>query len=177
MSQSTPTRRSRRSEIFIPTPSKQNSTALHDTWIDDPLGILATQPDRDLTTDQELDEDFNWKTYFYKGFTRRKPSNSAFKGKGKAKASDEEEFAVGDTILVRGSFKETHVGVIAALWEVCPEDDDEDEDASDGSSKIALVHWFLKPRELPKTGAARQHRNVSVTLLSMMLTLPADRTI
>ncbi|KAG9004212.1 Origin recognition complex, subunit 1 [Tulasnella sp. 427] len=153
MSQATPSRRSRRNEIFIPTPSKPSSSTTH-TWIDEPIYTRPTRLEDDLPQGTDVQEDSEWETNFYRAFLRERSANQ--KGKGKARAPQEEEFAVGESVIVNGYFKDTHVAVIIALLDV--KEKGSDEEAAEFVGQMALVHWFLRPKELPKTGAARDHR-------------------
>ncbi|KAG8960000.1 Origin recognition complex, subunit 1 [Tulasnella sp. 408] len=154
MSQATPSRRSRRNEIFIPTPSKPSSSTTH-SWIDDPIYTRPTRPEDDVPHGTDLQEDLEWETNFYRAFLRQRSVNA--KGKGKGKAPKEEEFVVGEPVIVDGFFKDTHVAVIIALLDV--KEKDSDAASSEFAGQLALVHWFLRPNELPKTGAARAHRD------------------
>ncbi|KIO17608.1 hypothetical protein M407DRAFT_84816 [Tulasnella calospora MUT 4182] len=153
MSQATPSRRSRRNEIFIPTPSKPSSSTTH-TWIDDPIYTRPTRPEDDVPHGTDLQEDLEWETNFYRAFLRQRAANA--KGKGKGKAPTEEEFVVGEPVIVNGFFKDTHVAVIIALLDV--KEKESDQGSGEFAGQMALVHWFLRPNELPKTGAARAHR-------------------
>lgn len=156
MSQATPSRRSRRNEIFIPTPSKPSSSTTH-SWIDDPIYTRPTRLADDLPNGTDFQEDLEWETNFYRAFLRQRGVNA--KGKGKGKAPREEEFVVGEPVIVNGFFKDTHVAVIIALMDV--KEKDSDEGSGEFVGQMALVHWFLRPKELPKTGAARAHREAS----------------
>ncbi|KIO22791.1 hypothetical protein M407DRAFT_27736 [Tulasnella calospora MUT 4182] len=78
------------------------------------------------------------------------------KSKGKGKTPTEEEFVVGEPDIVNGYFKDMHVAVITALLDV--KEKESDQGSGEFAGQMALVHWSLRPNELPKTGAARAHR-------------------
>ncbi|KAG8904591.1 Origin recognition complex, subunit 1 [Tulasnella sp. 403] len=147
MSIATPTRRSRGTQPFIPTPSKP-SAGVVDLWDGDPIFTRPTRPSSDYPPEHGDDDENEFETRFYKAFTRHYQGSQA---RARAQPADR-TYAIGDTIFVRGFFKETHVGVITALWDV------RGKRAGDEATPFFQVHWFLKPRELPKTGAAREHR-------------------
>ncbi|KAG9002074.1 Origin recognition complex, subunit 1 [Tulasnella sp. JGI-2019a] len=156
MTTSTPLRRSRRSQLFVPSPSKPtspSSSSITESWVGEPTYTRQTRTKGDWLDGDDLEEDDQQReTRFYPAFTRRVASSPI---KSKAHVDNEdEEFRVGDTVLVKASLRGTHVGVIMALWEVA----ELDESQEDTVTMMARVYWFLRSDQLPKTGAARAHR-------------------
>ncbi len=152
----TPARRSRRDQPVVQSPSKPKNPheKLEESWLGQPILSRLTRPSEDLPFDEELpDEDDEWTTHFYEGFKR-----TILRREGK----EEEEYSVGDTILVKGLFKDTHVGVIIALWSVTREEEER---------PYVMLHWFLKPKQLPKTGTPRAHRDVRTLFVRVLPTL------
>ncbi|KAG8857205.1 Origin recognition complex, subunit 1 [Tulasnella sp. 330] len=159
MSTSTPLRRSRRSQPFVPSPSKpaggaSSSSSATEFWVGEPTYTRQTRSKGDWFDGDELEEDDQEReTRFYHAFKRRV---SKFAKKSKAQAETETtEFHVGDTVLIKASVRATHVAVIMAMWEVVELDEDGKDDAV---TMLAQIYWFLKPEQLPKTGASRAHR-------------------
>ncbi|KAG8963633.1 Origin recognition complex, subunit 1 [Tulasnella sp. 425] len=140
MSQATPSRRSRRNEIFIPTPSKPSSSTTH-SWIDDPIYTRPTRLADDLPNGTDVQEDLEWETNFYRAFLRQRSVNA--KGKGKSKAPSEEEFVVGEPVIVNGFFKDTHVAVIIALMDVKEKDSDEGSAEFVGQMALGEIYYTV----------------------------------
>lgn len=144
MSQQTP-RRSRRSQPFVPTPIGPSDVS-ELTWVGDEIASAPTVGERDVPGDVILDENRDWMNHYFSAFTRPMPTKGIVGGrKGKAVASDL-RFSVGDTVIVQGLHRETHVGAIAALWEVSADSEEDGDDVE--TFQCALVHWFLQHKDM-----------------------------
>ncbi|KAI0081042.1 P-loop containing nucleoside triphosphate hydrolase protein [Panus rudis PR-1116 ss-1] len=77
------------------------------------------------------------------------------------------EFRVGDAVEVRTSSKDPSVAVITSIWTIVGEDIQQ--------NVRVLVHWFLRPPELPRIRAKREHEENEVFYsLSSSVVLPAS---
>jgi len=164
MPTSTPLRRSTRGVAPIISPQKPVTGRHTDEW-HEKTHSRQTRPDEDLPpNDKELDEDFEWETVFHWGFTRTYPkSNRRFKSKSRSSKNEDleeqDEFEIGDVVLVKGLRKEDSVGVIVALWEVKPVENELAEEWR-MDKMLVKVHWFLLQNELSRVSAPRKHRDV-----------------
>ena len=83
----------------------------------------------------------------------------ASKGKNRERAIDNdmgETYKVGDTVLVRTASKVPSIAIIVAVLTVA------EEGRSDNHGCRVLVHWFIRPEELPNIRARRDHKAVRV---------------
>ncbi|KAF9260238.1 P-loop containing nucleoside triphosphate hydrolase protein [Marasmius fiardii PR-910] len=167
-------RRSKRGQPIVTSPSKVNRTRKA-TWVSEPSHQRLTDPELDLfpdelerwqeeTEDDQDVEQHDYETRFYTELEITNPSNPwgrrAAKGKGKAKAPAQDgtmSYKIGDTVLVE-TFNYMHmakkvpnVAVIVDMWET-----DYDGPEETGKMKV-LVHWFVRPSELPTYRAKRNH--------------------
>ncbi|KAI0047680.1 P-loop containing nucleoside triphosphate hydrolase protein [Auriscalpium vulgare] len=152
-------RRSRRFQpnVFanaIPGPSLSHN----DLWQGKPLHTRGSTRE-DLLDDEELEEEDPRHTNFYDQFVRRRPVRQQPSGRSKKSSQSStdktsEVFRVGDTVLLATNVKKPSVGVLVGMWEVTGADDDDDE----ASKRVRVkVHWFLRPSELAKLRAKRDH--------------------
>lgn len=110
--------------------------------------IFSRETRADDLHEEDIFGDEETETVFYEGFTRINYE--------KRKTVVDDEFNVGDTVLVKTQAKLASVGVIVAMWEVRVKGD------SDGQKvyQKVKIHWFLRPSELPSVRARRDHLQV-----------------
>uniref|UniRef100_A0A0W0EUB6 Origin recognition complex subunit 1 n=1 Tax=Moniliophthora roreri TaxID=221103 RepID=A0A0W0EUB6_MONRR len=163
-------RRSRRGQPIVMSPSK-STRGKQATWVSEPAYKRTLEPELDLfpaelekwreerQEDEDEDEDMDngSQTRFYNELQVTQPSfTSNRKGKGKALA-EEVTYRIGDTVLVetfnymRMARKVPNVAIIVDMWETDYEGPEET-----GKMKV-LVHWFVRPSELPTIRAKREH--------------------
>ncbi|KAK7027249.1 Origin recognition complex, subunit 1 [Paramarasmius palmivorus] len=148
-------RRSRRGQPIVMSPSKAVK-GKQATWASSPAFTRPLEPENDLfpeewekwREEQEEDEDEKMgdglETRFYKELHITQPSLANRKGaKGKGKANAEEV-----------TYKLGYV--IVDMWET-------DYEGPEGTGKMkVLVHWFVRPSELPTIRAKRAHHDDEV---------------
>jgi origin recognition complex subunit 1 len=177
-------RRSRRGQPIVMSPSKAVK-GKQATWASSPAFTRPLEPENDLfpeewekwREEQEGDEDEKMgdglETRFYKELHITQPSLTNRKGaKGKGKANAEEvTYKVGDTVLVetfnymRMARKIPNVAVIVDMWET-------DYEGPEGTGKMkVLVHWFVRPSELPTIRAKKAHHDVRFVSTSSSLVM------
>ncbi|VDC07610.1 unnamed protein product [Peniophora sp. CBMAI 1063] len=162
----TPRRSRRRAQPSIlgaKASSSQNGT---DSWASQTLLSRPTLPE-DLPDQQELpeDEDDRPLTRFYSAFTRRAAASAPVRTRTKkpparrsSGGAGDVTFAIGDTVSVTTGILKTSVAVITGLWEI--DGDLEDVELRDDNGlprSWCGIHWFIRPRELPKNRAERAH--------------------
>ncbi|KAL1730392.1 P-loop containing nucleoside triphosphate hydrolase protein [Schizophyllum commune] len=153
-------RRSRRFAPFIRQTAKSNCPI---EWNGEPILTRPTNIEQDLYPEErearEEEEAEETTTTFYSAFERKavaKPSVKRGKQAARAPKSDTEGvvFKVGDTVSVASLRPQASIGVIVAMWETSAlECIDED---THPRQKVR-IHWFLRPSELAKCGAKRDH--------------------
>lgn len=119
-----------------------------------PISIRKTRA-VDVPDEDDLDEDEEFETVFYNGFSRAVPIRSPRKRREKLEEGLGESFSVGDTVLVKTQAKTPSVGVIVAIWEIRTKGNSEN-----STSVKVKVQWFLRPSELPNIRAKRDHLQV-----------------
>ncbi|KAH7907455.1 P-loop containing nucleoside triphosphate hydrolase protein [Hygrophoropsis aurantiaca] len=157
-------RRSKRYQPLL-TPSRAKSLSPeYASWIGEPCytrpsvaddcSILADE-------DQHSGDLDTHTTLFYSAFRRRKDRFSGRQG--------DEVYRVGDTVLVKTVAKMLSVGVLLAMWEVAARD-------GHAPNMSIRIHWFLRPDELPRVRAKREHlkNELYFTLSSDAVLTPAD---
>ncbi|KAL1740855.1 P-loop containing nucleoside triphosphate hydrolase protein [Schizophyllum fasciatum] len=148
-------RRSRRFAPFIRQTAKSNCPIV---WTGEPILTRPTNVEQDLYPEErearEENEAEETTTVFYSAFERR-ASTQAGAGRGK-RAADAPGvvFKVGDTVSVASLRPVASIGVIVAMWETSKLDDIDEE--THPRQKVR-IHWFLRPSELAKCGAKRDH--------------------
>ncbi|EJD07069.1 P-loop containing nucleoside triphosphate hydrolase protein [Fomitiporia mediterranea MF3/22] len=154
-------RRSKRYQPLVDTAGSSNEGEERCTWIGSPIQSRESQV-TDLHEEDSFDEDTDTETAFYEAFLRKKFN--------KQKVVEQEEFAVGDTVLVRTQAKLPSVGVIVAMWEVRAMDRSEQQRVY----QKVKIHWFLRPTELPRVRAKRDHleNEVYFSLASTAILVP-----
>ena len=118
---------------------------------------------RDAKTDDlhdedcvDLEEEENAQTNFYGGFRKSRTRQSTSK-KPHNDGGENEEFRVGDTVLVQTHSRLPSIGVVVAIWEVIVVGEEGSEEQKYQKVK---VHWFLRPNELATVRAKRDHEEV-----------------
>ncbi|KAG7089145.1 hypothetical protein E1B28_010851 [Marasmius oreades] len=165
-------RRSKRGQPIVTSPSKVNRTRKA-TWLSESSYERPTDPELDLFPDelerwreemeggQDTQPLHDCQTRFYAELEIANPwARRTSKGKGKAKGPSPEDtmsYKIGDTVLVE-TFNYMHmakkvpnVAVIVDMWET-----DYSGPEETGKMKV-LVHWFVRPSELPTYRAKRNH--------------------
>ncbi|KAJ7786638.1 P-loop containing nucleoside triphosphate hydrolase protein [Mycena metata] len=150
----TPTRRSKRGQP-IAASTKASGPSKEQKWYGDSIHERPTRPELDMlpekfTAWQEEDEEDRtvYKTIFYNAFQRKERANSPI-------------FGVGDTVAVQTAAvykrdKQLSIAVITAMWELVPED--QEEESEEGERQMLVrVHWFLRPTELAAIRVKREH--------------------
>lgn len=106
------------------------------------------------------------KTRYYSAFTRennvsirRAPRvyGNASKGKNRERPTSDdtnETYKVGDTVLVRTTSNVLSIAVIVAVLTVA------EEGCLDKHGCRVMVHWFIRPNELPTVRARRDNKEV-----------------
>jgi origin recognition complex subunit 1 len=136
----------------------------------------------DLDDDEGWDENDPGTTIFYTSYIHDVTSQlQKMKRAKKAKVAlpENEEFKLGDTVLVKTFAKEPSVAVITAMWTIAMpvEVSSDEEGGSDGESghlprtktcerMIVRLHWFTRPQELASVRSKRNAADVSSNSLS-----------
>ncbi|KAH7926066.1 P-loop containing nucleoside triphosphate hydrolase protein [Leucogyrophana mollusca] len=160
----------RRSKRFQPLVTPSRSNVLFDesaAWIGEPCHTRPSiRADCTLFSDDEdCPEVSGMQTVFYRGFKRKKDGRQV-------NADAEEIYEVGDTVLVRTVSRVLSVGVIVAIWEVRTGE----RQRRSSANMTVMVHWFLRPEQLPAIRARREHleNEVYFTLSSEATLTPAE---
>jgi len=156
---STPVRRSKRFQPLV-TPSHILDTDSTASWSSEPLLIRATQPD-DLWEEEQQEPDASMQTVFYSAFDRMIFTTRI---PGQRKKPISETLKVGDTVLVSTAEKLPSVAVITSMWEVIHQVDHSDDGDREERKMRVKVHWFLRPTEMARVRAKRDHIEVSTCL-------------
>ncbi|KAL1667415.1 P-loop containing nucleoside triphosphate hydrolase protein [Schizophyllum commune] len=156
-------RRSRRFAPFIRQTAKSNCPI---EWNGEPILTRPTNIEQDLYPEErearEEEEAEKTTTTFYSAFERKavaKPSLKRGKQAAKTKQAPKSDtegvvFKVGDTVSVASLRPQASIGVIVAMWETSALDCIDEE--THPRQKVR-IHWFLRPSELAKCGAKRDH--------------------
>lgn len=161
----TPLRRSQRGQPVVSDHVSQNSENTATTKAGDVVYTRALDP-ADLTGDQfetlqTSEVDFNGlQTRFHNNFTRGDLLKRATRVYGKRKPVaqiDSDIYNVGDTVLVETQAKDSSIAVITGVWSV--------EEGDRVLYSNVSLHWFLRPKELPKVRVKHTHEEVSVVRL------------
>ncbi|KAL1713237.1 P-loop containing nucleoside triphosphate hydrolase protein [Schizophyllum commune] len=159
---STP-RRSRRFAPFIRQTAKSNCPI---EWNGEPILTRPTNVEQDLYPEErearEDEEAEETTTTFYYTFERKavaKPSVKRGKQAANIKQTSKSDtagvvFKVGDTVSVASLRPQASIGVIVAMWETSALECIDEE--THPRQKVR-IHWFLRPSELAKCGAKRDH--------------------
>lgn len=83
---------------------------------------------------------------------------------GQRKKPISETLKVGDTVLVSTAEKLPSVAVITSMWEVIHQVDHSDDGDREERKMRVKVHWFLRPTEMARVRAKRDHIEVSTCL-------------
>ena len=167
---STPRRSRRRAQPSILGAKASSSQSGSDVWASQPLLSRTTLPE-DLPDQPELPEDEENDapvTRFYSAFTRKASASAPVRTRNKKVSARKSSgggkdvtFAIGDTVLVTTGILKTSVAVITGLWEIDGDVDDVELVDDRGQPKLWCgIHWFIRPRELPKNRAERAHYEV-----------------
>lgn len=110
------------------------------------------------------DQDDDLETVFYQKF-RMKRKLVAYKGakRNTAGKTFTQTYSVGDTVMIETDTlylvkKPPSIGVIAAMWQVKKESE-ENVEADPGKMRVR-IHWFLRPTEMASIRAKRDHEEV-----------------
>lgn len=168
----TPTRRSKRGQPVVTAYAGGSSTGV--AWTTrNPPRTRPIDPTLDLEGDDaeawnELDEEEQGKleTRVYDSFSRNKTTAMKKKAPGRKRATTEtttvtDTFCVGDTVLVSTSSREPSIAVIAGLWET-----DLGAERPLAERMCIRLRWFLRPSQMPKIRAQREHLHVRASSLS-----------
>jgi origin recognition complex subunit 1 len=162
----TPTRRSKR---FVPlaTPSKQRRENLKCKWTGEPIYVRPTNMEHDVSQDEreEYDRDEEYETHFFESFRMAPypPAKARRTGTHKVATTTEQVYRIGDTVLIETNTLDTmkkppSIAVIVSMWDVRKTHVE-----TDGSNRDEMrirVHWFLRPSELARVRASREHSQV-----------------
>lgn len=143
MTNDTPTHTPRRSKRYQPqvlyNADLRSVNETRFSWLE---ASLVTRKTRitDVRDEEVFDEDNESETVFYNGLSKAGGSGQDL------------DFFLGDTVLVKTHGKLPSIGVIVAMWEVRPADEE--------AYKQIKLQWFLRPTELPNVRAQRKHEPV-----------------
>ncbi|TRM64559.1 P-loop containing nucleoside triphosphate hydrolase protein [Schizophyllum amplum] len=150
----------RRSRRFLPVIRQTAKSNCPIIWVGEPIATRSTNVEQDLYPEErearEEEESEETTTTFYAAFERKNFVKPTGKRSNTKKVSDEPGivYRVGDTVTVASLRPVASIGVIVALWETSALDGiDED---THPRQKVR-IHWFLRPTELAKCGAKRDH--------------------
>ncbi|KAL0068798.1 Origin recognition complex, subunit 1 [Marasmius tenuissimus] len=175
-------RRSKRGQPIVTSPSKVNR-GKKATWVSEAVHTRRTDPEFDLfgsefdrwreqmEEDEGRESEHQHITRFYNQIEISNPMSamgrrtSKGKAKGKGKVRDVDDtmtYKIGDTVLVE-TFNYMHmakkvpnVAVIMDMWET------DFEGPEDMSKMKVLIHWFVRPTELPTFRAKRNYHQDEV---------------
>ncbi|KAF8634081.1 hypothetical protein AX15_001083 [Amanita polypyramis BW_CC] len=164
----TPTRRSKR---FLPlaTPSETERAKINCSWTDEPIYVRPTEVEHDVSQDEgeEYANGEGYETFFFESFRIAEnflTNDCSLKGARKSlktKAESlEQTYRVGDTVLIQTNTidnrkKPPSIAVIISMWDVRAK---RQEANNPNRNKMRIrVHWFLRPSELPRIRANREH--------------------
>ena len=182
-------RRSTRGQIFTPTqstPAQQPKNVTYQ-WTSSPLPLSDSNP-------ASLDPEGR-RTYYdsYKRITTSIPKRTANLTPGrqrKAPKAEEEEFDIGDGVLVKVEGGADGVGILIRLWEEPDDDesDEEDEEKEDDEEEtpgekekaetkmMGEVHWCFRREDLPSVMKNLTVYDVSLSLSLAIFRSPLART-
>ncbi|KAF9022267.1 P-loop containing nucleoside triphosphate hydrolase protein [Hymenopellis radicata] len=179
----TPTRRSKRGQPVVDI--KAASTSANLAWS---TRNLPRKRLIDPVTDLDNDGADSWnkldqterkklRTYIYDAFERTKTTTVKKKAPGQKRAAETkiettDTYCIGDTVLVQSASAHPSVAVIVGLWET---DLNGDDDEPLSKRMHIRIQWFLRPKQLPKVGAKREHQENEIyysTTKNMILESP-----
>lgn len=150
-------RRSKRYQPLVATASTSRyDSELPVTFLGEAIFTRDAKPDDLHDEDCVVLDGETAQTCFYGGFLRLRQALPK-RERGESETGKNEEFRVGDTVLVQTQSRLPSIGVIVAIWEVAVDDE---ENESRKHQKVK-VHWFLRPNELATVRAKRDHEEVS----------------
>lgn len=117
---------------------------------------------------EQYDCDDEYETLFYESFKMARHSSSTDRRTGVRKASkgattNERIYRVGDAVLIETNTLDTmkkppSIAIIVSMWDL--HKIHEDTEDSDHREMKIRVHWFLRPSELARVRANREHLQV-----------------